>query len=74
LGVNTNERHYQAIGELANRIDNFDGVEWIPYHAYGGTKSVFLGGDDSGRKDWIPDAKELENARLFLKKKGVSVY
>ena len=72
--VNTNEHHYQTIGELASKIHNFDGVEWIPYHAYGGTKSVFLGGKDSGRKDWIPDAEELERARSVVQKQGVSVY
>ena len=66
-GVNTDEKHYAAIAELANKINNLDGVEWIPYHAYGGTKSVFLGGEDSGRKEWIPVTEELGTARAKLK-------
>ena len=66
-GVNTDEKHYAAIAELARQINNFDGVEWIPYHAYGASKSVFLGGENEGRKEWIPDTAELEAARAKLK-------
>ena len=73
-GVNTDEDHYSAIAELTSKINNLDGVEWIPYHAYGGTKSVFLGGEDSGRKEWIPVTEELETARAVLKKRGIYVY
>lgn len=73
-GVNTDEDHYSAIAHLAGKIKNLDGVELIPYHAYGGTKSVFLGGEDSGRKEWIPDTAELETAREILKKQGIYVY
>jgi len=73
-GVNTDELHYSAIAELANGINNFDGVELIPYHAYGGTKSVFLGGEDSGRKEWIPAMEELERARSILNNRGVYIY
>ena len=73
-GVNTDECHYFAIAELASKINNFDGVELIPYHAYGGTKSVFLGGEDNGRKEWIPTVKEMERAKSILKKRGVYIY
>ena len=70
-GVNTDERHYSAIAELASKINNLDGVEWIPYHAYGGTKSVFLGGEESGRKEWIPTREQMEKAKESLKSAGV---
>ena len=73
-GVNTDEDHYSAITELASKINNLEGVELIPYHAYGGTKSVFLGDEDSGRKEWIPDTEELETARAFLEKRDIYVY
>ena len=73
-GVNTDERHYAAIAKLANDIHNLDGVEWIPYHAYGGTKSVFLGGEDNGKKEWIPSAEEIERAKTIVKNHGVYVY
>lgn len=72
-GVNTDELHYLAIAELADSIKNFDGVEFIPYHAYAGTKMTFLGGEDNGRKEWIPDGEEVERAKSILKKRGVYV-
>jgi len=72
-GVNTVDSHYSAIAEIASKIRNFDGVELIPYHAYGGTKSVFLGGEDSGRREWIPEAEEIKRARDVLKKSGICV-
>ena len=70
-GVNTDERHYSAIAELASKINDLDGVEWIPYHAYGGTKSVFIGGEDSGRKEWIIAPEQTEKAKEILKSVGV---
>ena len=73
-GGNTDKDHYSAIAEFASKINNLDGVEWIPYHAYGGTKSVFLGGEDSGRKEWVPDTAELDTAKAVLKKRGIRIY
>lgn len=65
-GVNTDECHYSAIAHIAKTIHNLDGVELLPYHAYGGTKSVFLGGKDNGRKEWIPTDQQLAYAKKFL--------
>lgn len=73
-GVNTDERHYAAIAELAGRIQCLDGVELLPYHAYAGTKAVFLGGKDNGRTDWIPEKEEIEAAKAILRQRGVFVY
>ncbi len=70
-GVNTDEHHFSAIAEFASKINNLDGVEWIPYHAYGGTKSLFLGGENSGRKEWIPTLEQMEKAKESLKSAGV---
>lgn len=69
-GVNTDECHYSAVAELAKKISNSDGVELIPYHAYAGTKTVFLGGEDNGRKDWIPETEEIERAGAVLRSHG----
>ena len=73
-GVNADERHYSAIAELASKINNLDGVEWLPYHAYGGTKSVFLGGEDSGRKEWIPTPEQMEKAKEIVKSADVNLF
>jgi pyruvate formate lyase activating enzyme len=72
-GVNTDERHYLAIAELADSIKNLDGVEFIPYHAYAGTKMTFLGGEDNGRKEWIPAEEEVDRTKDVLKRRGIYV-
>ena len=72
-GVNTNETHYGKIADIAHTIRNFDGVEFIPYHAYSGAKSTFLGGKDNGRCEWIPPREEVDTAKEFLKSRGVLV-
>lgn len=73
-GINTNETHYKNIAKLARQIINFDGVDFIPYHAYGGAKATFLGGVDDGRKEWIPAAEEIQRAREILKTEGVCTF
>ena len=72
-GINTDETHYQNVAELARGLVNFDGVEWIPYHAYGGTKAVFVGGRDTGREEWIPSHEQIRQAVRVLKDRGVAV-
>lgn len=72
-GVNTDEGHYLKIAELAGGIKNLDGVELIPYHAYGGAKAALIGGEDNGKREWIPEASELERARLIIKSRGIPV-
>jgi pyruvate formate lyase activating enzyme len=71
-GVNTDEAHYFAVAELAKGLSGLEGVEWIPYHAYGGTKAVFLGGEDSGRREWIPTEEQMARAREVLREKKIS--
>ncbi len=70
-GVNTSDEYYRRVAELARGIRRLDVVEWIAYHAYAGTKTIFLGGEDSGRRDWIPDAQQIERAREVLREQGI---
>ncbi len=72
-GVNTDETHYRGIAELASGLINFDGVELIPYHAYGGTKSIFIGDEDNGRREWIPEKTHIEQAYRVLKDYDIPV-
>ena len=72
-GINTNEEHYRNIAKIALSLSNCEGVELLPYHAYAGTKAVFLGIEDNGRKEWIPDEEELGRARDVLQSQGVFV-
>lgn len=71
--VNTDTEHYLRIADIAKRIKNFDGVEFIPYHAYGGTKATFIGKCDNGRPEWIPESSQIEEAKKLLTELSVKV-
>ena len=73
-GVNTEVSHYRSIGMLAERLSDCEGVELIPYHAYGGAKAVFLGGKDNGQHEWIPSESHLEQAKRVLSEYRVHVF
>ena len=72
-GVNTNEEHYARLASLAKSLTHCQGVEFIPYHAYGGSKATFLGLADTGRADWIPSQETVERAKEALRQAGVTV-
>lgn len=61
--VNAEDAHYLAVHALRETLHGCTGVEWLPYHAYAGTKATFLGRPDNGRTDWIPTDVQLERAR-----------
>ncbi len=58
-GVNDSEEHYREVARIAASLRGFDGADVLPYHAYSGAKAVFLGGEDNGRPEWVPDADEV---------------
>lgn len=72
-GVNTTEEHYAALAELYRSLRGCLGIEFIPYHTYGASKSLSLGGDSTAREDWIPTAADLKAARSALRKAGAKV-
>lgn len=72
-GVNACEEHYRSIGELALSLKNCEGVELIPYHAYAGTKSEFIGKSDSGKKEWIPTEEQLLLADSLLNEMNIHI-
>lgn len=72
-GVNTEERHYGALAELYRGLTHCEGVELLPYHAYGGSKMIPLGMADNGRVEWIPDEEAVEVAKAYLRERGVAV-
>ncbi len=72
-GVNTTSAHYAALGELASSLPALEGVEFLPYHAYSGSKMLPLGKPDNGRVDRIPDDATVEQARVALHARGVPV-
>lgn len=73
-GVNTDESHYRNVARIALSLSNCEGVEIIPYHAYGGTKAIFIGDEDNGRREWIVSEAQIEQAKAILKDMGVFVF
>ncbi|MBQ7347851.1 MAG: glycyl-radical enzyme activating protein [Clostridia bacterium] len=72
-GVNTEGEHYRRIAKLAGSLSRLDGVELLPYHAYGGSKATLLGFADNGRVEWIPTAEQIEDAKRCIADHGVKI-
>lgn len=72
-GVNSTISHYSNVGDIAKTINNFDGVEILPYHAYAGAKSTFLGFEDNGNREWIPTDEQIAQMKSVLINKNVNV-
>ena len=73
-GINTTIEHYNRIGKLAQQLKNCQGVEFVPYHAYAGTKASFIGKEDNGNKEWIPSDEQIEEAKRVVKSYNVKVF
>lgn len=72
-GINTNTAHYDALSEISRSLEHCEGVEFISYHAYAGSKATLLGREDNGVVEWIPSEETVRYAREYLEKKGVRV-
>lgn len=70
-GVNTNALHYQRITEIVRKRKHCEGVEFIPYHSYGGAKTIALGRTDSGNDQWIPSVEQMCEAKRYLEENGI---
>lgn len=72
-GVNTDEKHYTNVANIASSVPSIEAVELIKYHAYGGVKATHLGLEDNSNELWIPKTKEIEKFKMILERKGVKV-
>lgn len=72
-GVNTNEEHYRALADLFLSLSHCEGIELIPYHAYGGSKMLLLGKEDNGRTDRIPTSEDIAHAKAVIRACGGAV-
>ena len=59
---------------MVQQLKNCQGVEFIPYHAYAGTKAIFIGEEDNGNKEWIPSDEQIEEAKRVVKSYNVKVF
>ena len=67
-GVNTEKEHYRSLAEIALSLDNFDGIDFLPYHAYAGAKATFIGLEDNGKPEWIPSKMQSDEANEVFNK------
>lgn len=72
-GVNLNEQHLQAIVQTYTSLRGCEGVDLLPYHAYGGSKAVQLGRQDTANPDWIPTGDAVRQAAETLRAAGIPV-
>ena len=72
-GVNTDSVHYGKIAEMAKSLNWLEAAELIPYHPYGGAKSLALGKEDCSDKSLIPEKEEIYKAAEIIKSFGVKV-
>lgn len=72
-GVNTVESHYDGLVELYGELSHCEGIEFLPYHGYGGSKMIPLGMADNGRVEWIPDDDTMAAAKAHLARRGIPV-
>jgi len=72
--VNTVETHYENVLNILRRLDRCEGIELIPYHAYGGAKSLALGRENSGNDSWVPEKEQLKNAREYFAENGAVLF
>ena len=62
-GINANPKHYGNLRQLASELRNCEGVEFLPYHAYGSAKAEAAGISQTAHAEWIPTAQQLSEAR-----------
>ena len=73
-GVNMEQKHYDGIVEILRRLKHCEGVEFMPYHTYGGSKVLAVGKEDDGNEDWIPSIEQVDTVKTFFADNGIKVF
>lgn len=73
-GVNTETEHYEEIANIVRQLNDCEGVEFLPYHSYGGSKALALGKENNGNDSWIPGKEQLSEAKKCLTNHGIAVF
>lgn len=66
FGVNTDEKHYAFISEIYSSLKNCLGVQFLPYHPYGGSKATSVFGKSNAHEEWIPPKTCIDGAKSFF--------
>ena len=76
-GYNITEKHFYKIAELEKKYPDILGIEILPYHNFGKSKSENIGGtyevnakmpDDDEIENWLEKFRELGCKKVFRKK------
>ncbi len=70
-GVNMERAHYEAIAELYHGLRHCEGVDLLPYHPFGTSKTKQLGRQDEQHTEWMPKQEEVQAVAAFLRERGV---
>ena len=73
FGVNTDEKHYAFISEIYSSLKNCLGVQFLPYHPSGGSKSTSVFGTSNEHEEWLPPKTCIDGAKSFLQERNVTV-
>ena len=73
-GVNMHQSHYDSLLEILRKLRHCEGVEFMPYHSYGGSKALALGVGNSGNDNWIPEKEQLLRVKSFFLQHGIRVF
>ena len=65
-GVNAEGAHYAAVAALKKSLENCEGVDVLPYHAYGGAKAVFSGRENNADEAMIPSEEQEEEFKRVV--------
>ena len=67
------EPHLQALAALFCTLRHCEGIDLLPYHAYGSSKAVQLGRQDPAHPEWIPSAETVTAAAEFFRQQNIPV-
>lgn len=65
--VNFDDVHLRQIARIFEGLHYCAGVELLPYHTYGVSKSAQLGRPIDAREEWVPADDEVRQAEDFLR-------
>ena len=72
-GLNMTPDHLHSLASLWRSLSHSRGIELLPYHAMGGSKSERLGHENDGHAEWIPSKEEIAEAKETLRGLGAEV-
>ena len=72
-GVNLLDDHIRELPGIFLSLSHCKGIELMPYHAMGGSKSERLGRENDGHREWVPEKEEIAAVKAKLRALGAVV-